>query len=424
MESAVKLYRADLVTAKEPGRLDCLPGGYVAVGADGRVTGVYAKLPADLAALPVEDLGHRLLIPAFTDLHLHSSQLPTAGLGYDGSGAEWFTRYTRPVEERYADLAYADEINRELVKKLWENGSLHSVIMATTNAAATRNLLERLMKSGLCALAGKMNSDFGVYGDATEQTDVSCRETRELIDWARGRSDRVGYVLSPEYVPAATPELLRFLGECARQENLPVQSHMGEGENDTGVVRRRFPREQTYAAVLEEYGLFGRTPTVMAHCAATTEAEFAAMARCHVTVAYCPHSSVEIPGKTFLSVRRCLEMGVPVGLGSDVGGGHTFSMLQNMVCAVQMSKALVHDKPLSCADAFYLATKGGGSFFGATGSFEPGYWFDALLLDDAELNRFLPYTLEERLQRVIYCGDSRNILRRWCRGEVLCCPDT
>ena len=67
---------------------------------------------------------------------------------------------------------------------------------------------------------------------------------------------------------------------------------------------------------------------------------------------------------------------------------------------------------------FYLATKGGGSFFGKVGSFEPGYEFDALLVDDSYLN-YDNYTLEQRLERYIYLGDDRDIKRRFCRGVEL-----
>ena len=70
---------------------------------------------------------------------------------------------------------------------------------------------------------------------------------------------------------------------------------------------------------------------------------------------------------------------------------------------------------LSLSEVFYLATKGVGSCFGKVGAFEPGYEFDALLIDDRYLN-FDNYTLPQRLERYIYLGDDRDIKRRYCRG--------
>ena len=76
---------------------------------------------------------------------------------------------------------------------------------------------------------------------------------------------------------------------------------------------------------------------------------------------------------------------------------------------------------LSLSEVFYLATKAGGSFFGKVGSFEPGYEFDALLIDDRYLN-FDNYTIPQRLERYIYLGDDRDIKRRFCRGVELTEP--
>ena len=123
-------------------------------------------------------------------------------------------------------------------------------------------------------------------------------------------------------------------------------------------------------------------------------------------------------------IRTFLQNDIPVALGSDISGGHHLSMFQVMVYAVEISKLhyAQSDKQmafLTLPEVFYLATKSGGSFFGKVGSFEPGYDFDALVIDDAELNHD-DYTLSQRLERFIYIGDDRQIAHRYVRGnEVL-----
>lgn len=414
----MRLYHADILFAPALGELTALPQGYLAVEEDGVIRGVYPQLPPDLAGCPVEELGHSLLIPAFTDLHLHAAQLPMAGLGYDGSGDEWFSRYAYPTEHRYSsDLPYAREVNRDLVSQLKENGIMRSVIMCATGPEAVQDLMERLMDSGLGAYVGKMNSDHGAFGPAQESYETSRAQTRELIDWARGKSEKVRYILSPEFIPAVSEEMMALLGDWAREEGLPVHSHMSEGPSDVELVEKRFPKERLYGYVWDRFGLFGQTPTVMAHCLYAAQEELELMARRGVYIAHCPNPAQNVPSGRYLSARKALDLGIPVGLGSDVGCGHTLNMLQNMVLAVQGSKMLTREKPLALADAFYLATKGGGSFFGKVGSFEPGYQFDALVVDDGNLNRHREYTLAERLDRFIYCGDSRNISRRFCAGR-------
>ena len=76
---------------------------------------------------------------------------------------------------------------------------------------------------------------------------------------------------------------------------------------------------------------------------------------------------------------------------------------------------------LTLSEAFYLATKSGGSFFGKVGSFEPGYAFDALVVDDSYLN-FAGYSLLNRIERYVYLGDDRDIKHRFCNGKELAEP--
>ena len=79
-----------------------------------------------------------------------------------------------------------------------------------------------------------------------------------------------------------------------------------------------------------------------------------------------------------------------------------------------------HEQPfLSLSEAFWMATKSGGSFFGKVGSFEEDYDFDALVIDDANLFP-ADYSILQRLERFIYVGDDRNIVHRFCRGKEVC----
>ena len=125
-------------------------------------------------------------------------------------------------------------------------------------------------------------------------------------------------------------------------------------------------------------------------------------------------------------IRKFLNAGINVALGTDVSAGHHMSMLRVMQYAIQVSKLTYAQTKgelpfLTLSEVFYLATKAGGSFFGKIGSFEPGYEFDALLIDDSYLN-YDNYTLEQRLERYIYLGDDRDIKRRFCRGEEISEP--
>jgi len=77
------------------------------------------------------------------------------------------------------------------------------------------------------------------------------------------------------------------------------------------------------------------------------------------------------------------------------------------------------EKALTLQEVFYLATKGGGKFFGKVGSFEEGYEFDALVIDDDNLWKVNEGSIEERIERLIYLGDGKNIIARYARGREI-----
>jgi guanine deaminase len=159
----------------------------------------------------------------------------------------------------------------------------------------------------------------------------------------------------------------------------------------------------------------------MAHCVWTDGEELELMKRRGVMVAHCPTSNLNI-ASGLAPVRMFLEEGIPVGLGSDISGGHDLNIFRMMVYAIQVSKMYYqqnHDRKfLTLSEVFWIATKSAGSFFGRVGSFEPGYEFDALVINDSDLNHD-DYSLLERLERYIYLGDDRQIEHRFCRGKEI-----
>jgi len=220
--------------------------------------------------------------------------------------------------------------------------------------------------------------------------------------------------------------MLRACGEIARRYHLPVQSHLSENLSEVALVRELEPESRGYGDAYNRYGLFGQTPTVMAHCVWSDASERALMRQNGVMVAHCPTSNLNV-SSGMAPVRTFLDEGIAVGLGSDISGGHDLSIFRMMVYAIQVSKMHYQRSDhamafLSLAEAFWMATKVGGSFFGKVGSFEQGYDFDALVIDDHDLYPD-DYSILQRLERFIYLGDDRQIVHRFCRGSEVVLPD-
>ena len=119
-----------------------------------------------------------------------------------------------------------------------------------------------------------------------------------------------------------------------------------------------------------------------------------------------------------------LDKGIHVGLGTDCSAGaelSLFSAMRDAVLASNMRWRLSDQnvRKLSFAEVFYMATLGGGSFFGKAGSFLPGYEFDAVVLDDENVQTMHPATPAERAERLMYLLDDRNVVGKYVRGTKL-----
>ena len=416
------IYKAHILYTKEKDRFEILENGYVAVGADGRVEGCAAKAEdLDTEGAEIVDFGDRLLIPAMNDLHVHAPQYRNQGIAMDLELLPWLQNYTFPEETKFADTGYAERMYRRFVRDLWRMGTMRSCVFATIHTPATRLLMQLFQKAGMGALVGKVAMDRNCPEGLSENVADMVRGFEELVAEFDRPGELVRPIITPRFIPSCTPEMLRACGSLAAKYNLPVQSHLSENKDEIALVRELEPESSCYGDAYLRYGLFGQTPTVMAHCVWTEGEELELMKRNRVVVAHCPTSNFNV-ASGMAPIRKFLDEGLQVGLGSDISGGHDLSIFKMMVYAIQVSKMHYqkdHSRPfLSLSEAFWLATKSGGSFFGKVGSFEPGYEFDALVIDDSGLNHD-NYSLPERLERYIYLGDDRQITHRFCRGKEI-----
>ncbi|MCR5270191.1 MAG: amidohydrolase family protein [Prevotella sp.] len=430
-----KVYKAHILFTKEKDCFEVFENGYIAVDG-GIVTGVASSLSdLDADGAEVVDFGNRLLIPAMNDMHVHAPQVHNQGVAMDLELLPWLQNYTFPEEAKYADVEYAERMYRRFLHTQWLFGTMRSVVFGTVHTDSTRRLMQLYQEAGLGAMVGKVAMNRNCPDNLSEDVDAYMQGQEQLIKdfypLASGRGDvseacppLVRPIITPRFVPSCTPELLKACGMLAEKYHLPVQSHLSENTSEIAWVQELEPESESYGDAYNRYGLFGQTPTIMAHCVWTHGKELELMKKNKVMVAHCPTSNFNL-SSGLAPIRSLLDEGLRIGLGSDISGGHDLNMFRMLVYAIQVSKMHYqqdHSKAfLTLPEVFWIATKSAGSFFGKVGSFEPGYEFDALVIDDSVLYPD-EYSLPHRLERFIYVGDDRQILHRFCRGREVAEP--
>ena len=417
--------KGDICFNDSPDHLKGIENGYL-VCKDGICRGAFEELPPKFADLPLYDYSGKLIFPGLVDLHIHAPQFSFRGTAMDLELLDWLNRYTFPEEAKFSDEEYADRAYSIFADCMKRSATTRACIFATKHREATRILMQKMEESGLISYVGKVNMDRESIPELQEKSFLdSAFNTFGWINDNIGKYKRTFPILTPRFIPSCSDDLMQELCEIQKAYDLPLQSHLSENPGEVEWVKELCPESYFYGDAYDRWGLFGGSvKTVMAHCIYSTEEEIQLMKERGVFVAHCPTSNINL-SSGIAPIRKYLDLGIRVGLGSDVAGGHTESMFRAITDAVMASKMYwrtINDacRPLSFAEAMYLATEGGGAFFGKAGAFREGYAFDAVVLDDSSAETPLRQSVCERMEKAAYLGlDAVGITAKFVDGDMV-----
>lgn len=426
MNEPVFILKGNIVYSKNKDELRILKDHYL-ISESGLVKGVFEKVPPEYAQVSVSDYGECLIIPGLTDLHVHAPQYTFRAMGMDMELLEWLETNTFPEEAKYQDLEYARRAYRIFTDNLKRSATTRACIFGTIHRDATLLLMDQLEQSGLVTYVGKVNMDRNCPDYLREESaEESGIQTVEWIkDVLHKKYQNTMPILTPRFTPSCSDELMENLKKIQMYYQIPVQSHLSENPGEIAWVKELCLWSEFYGDAYDRFGLFGADcKTVMAHCVYSGKEEQQRMKENGVFIAHCPESNMNLSSGV-APVRTFLEEGMHVGIGSDVAGGSTENLFKAMALAIQASKLrwrMQDDslKPLTLEEVFYIATKGGGEFFGNVGSFEPGFELDAVVLDDTRIVHSQNLDVRARLERMIYLADEREVRAKYVRGREIC----
>ncbi|KAB8339241.1 hypothetical protein FH972_022175 [Carpinus fangiana] len=382
--------------------------------------------------------------PGLIDTHTHASQYPNAGIFGNSTLLDWLNTYTFPLEGSFSSLDRAKHVYNRVVHRSLSHGTTAAAYYATVHVSATNLLADVCQARGQRALVGRVCMDRmspETYRD--ESTESALRDTQACIDHCASidpSGSLIRPVITPRFAPSCTVATLNALGELHQRTKHFVQTHISENHSEIELVKELFPKAKDYASVYDDAGLLSER-TILAHAVHLTKDEIDLVGKRGTGVSHCPTSNTCITSGE-APVRKLLEAGIPVGLGTDVSGGYSPSILDMARHALLVSRHIaMREGPavkLDISEALYLATMGGAKVMGlegVVGKFEIGMEFDAMLVglahcqsdngpeeasgenseavdvNDGPVDVFGWESWEDRVAKWVYGGDDRNVKR-------------
>lgn len=392
--------------------------------AEGRVKAVgEAKelLPQLPEGVTVTDYRDHLLMPGFIDTHIHYPQ--TEMIAAHGSQLlEWLQNYTFPTEKQFKEYAYAEGVAELFLDELLRNGTTTALVFATVHPESVDAFFTAAQSRQLRMIAGKVLMDRNAPEYLLDTPELGYQQSSELIERWHGK-ERLLYAVTPRFAPTSSDQQLRQAAALLNKyEGLYLHTHLSENQAELAWVSELFPESANYLDVYDQAGLLGQR-SVFAHGIHLCDEECQRLEESQSAVAHCPSSNLFL-GSGLFKLEQFTERGIPVGIGTDVGAGTSFSMLQTLSDGYKVQQLRGHS--LDPFQALYMATLGGAkalSLDHCIGSFNVGNEADFIVLDlrATPLMSFRTshcHSLSELLFSLLTLGDDRAVAATYIMGEL------
>ncbi|MEX2951093.1 guanine deaminase [Serratia fonticola] len=373
-------------------------------------------------SIRVRDYSGKMIVPGFVDTHIHYPQCEMVG-AYGEQLLDWLNKHTFPAEKRYNDLEYAREMSAFFIKQLLRNGTTTALVFGTVHPESVEALFESARHINMRMIAGKVMMDRNAPDYLLDTAESSYSQTKALIErWHN--NGRLLYAITPRFAPTSSPEQLEMV-QRLRQEypDVYLHTHLSENKDEVAWVKALYPEHKNYLDVYHHYGMTGRK-SVFAHCVHLEDAEWDCLHQTQSSVAFCPTSNLYL-GSGLFNLPNAWRKKVRVGMGTDIGAGTTFNMLQTLNEAYKIMQ--LQGYRLSAYEAFYLATLGGADALGLAdtiGNFNLGKEADFVVLEPTatplqQLRYDNSKTLMDKLFVMMTLGDDRSIYRTYVDGRLV-----
>lgn len=370
----------------------------------------------------VRDYSGKMIVPGFVDTHIHYPQSEMVG-AYGEQLLEWLNKHTFPAERRYNDIEYAREMSAFFIKQLLRNGTTTALVFGTVHPESVDALFEAAHNINMRMIAGKVMMDRNAPDYLLDTAETSYSQSKALIErWHH--NGRLLYAITPRFAPTSTPEQLAMAQRLRKEyPDTYLHTHLCENKDEIEWVKALYPERKGYLDVYHHYGLTGKN-SVFAHCVHLEEPEWDCLRDTGSSIAFCPTSNLYL-GSGLFNLKKAWHKQIKVGMGTDIGAGTTFNMLQTLNEAYKVMQ--LQGWRMSAYEAFYLATLGGAKALGLDdiiGNFNIGKEADFVVLEPTatplqQLRYDNSVTLMDKLFVMMTLGDDRSIYRTYVDGQLV-----
>jgi len=370
----------------------------------------------------ITEHSNSLLMPGFVDTHTHYPQ--TEMIAAHGSQLlDWLDTYTFPTETKFGDSAYARDIAERFLDELLRAGTTTALVFGTVHKESVDAFFAACEARNLRMVAGKVLMDRNAPDELTDTPESGYLESKALIEKWHNRG-RLRYAVTPRFSPTCTEAQLKRAGQLLKEHSgVYMHTHMSENLAEIAWVKELFPQCKNYLDTYDQAGLLGRR-SIFAHCVHLQEEEWTRLAESHSGIAFCPTSNLFL-GSGLFPLGKALSNKINVGLGTDIGAGTSFSILQTLNEAYKILQ--LRGEQLSPFKGLYLATLGGATtldLHDLIGNLNPGKEADFIVLDKSatpllDFRMRQCKTLFEELFVFSMIGDDRSIKQTWSGGKLV-----
>lgn len=361
--------------------LNQYPSGAVAVKDDAIVAvGDERALKEKFNPAEIIDCRGKVLMPGLVNTHTHVPMTLLRGLADDLRLDVWLMGYMMPVEREF--------VSPEFVRLGTSLACAEMIRSGVTTFADMYYFEDHVARAtadaGMRALCAQSVMKFPTPDSASFEEGLAY--ARNFIQEWKGHPLIVPSV-APHAVYTCTEEILRATSALAVEFDVPLHTHIAEtaleqenSRKDMGMPVVPYMKKQT---IFE-------AKVLAAHCVHVDEGEMRTMLHAGAGVAHNPSSNLKL-ASGIAPVRRMLEVGLNVGIGTDgPASNNDLDMFEEIRLAALISKVATNDPTtLPAPLVLLMATRMGANAMhigDITGSLEPGKRADLIMVDTNQVH--------------------------------------